>query len=243
MWNPIPVNFIDSFPSLLISYANSCLFQKEKTKQPFGENVFKICRATAFSFNYKWTIQYLNHSLEIKAGFNPFRNTANGLREQLLWKWANGIMIKCIPCHTHTPTLTRLPGCLKWSSLLSLSAHRVSDRRQNTHGKSHVSALLWYFLSLQKSLLILKGAEDVLRAPAQFPIMPRHSHILAELSHKVRWEWPGWDPLALPWIWKCSVSVPKSLILESPAFPPVIDQSHCNEFYEQSWDSKMCWVL
>lgn len=44
VWNPIPVNFIDSFQGLLISYANSCLFQKEKTKQPFGENAFKICK-------------------------------------------------------------------------------------------------------------------------------------------------------------------------------------------------------
>lgn len=53
-WNPIPVNFIDSFQGLLISYANSCLFQKEKTKQPFGENAFKICKEPLHSFSQLW---------------------------------------------------------------------------------------------------------------------------------------------------------------------------------------------
>ena len=77
VWNPIPVNFIDSFHRLLISYANSCLFEKEKTKQPFRRECLQnLERATTFLFNYKWAIQYLNHSLETQTGFNPFQNTA-----------------------------------------------------------------------------------------------------------------------------------------------------------------------
>lgn len=106
--------------------------------------------------NYEWAIQYLNHSLEIKAGSNPFRSTANGLRELFLRTWVYEMMVKYIPCHTHT--LTHLASQLvKRVFSAVLTPHWASCRWQHTR-----QVPCWSHLSLQKLLWVLKGEEDVL---------------------------------------------------------------------------------
>lgn len=116
VWNPIPVNFIDSFHRLLISYANSCLFEKEKNKNsPFAENAFLKSGKSYHILIQLWAIQYLNHSLETQIGFNPFQNTAKMSSDNLTspWKWGNTeIMITEIPCHITHPYSLRLPDYL-----------------------------------------------------------------------------------------------------------------------------------